>query len=331
MTLHENPELFQQAVTATAQRLGLKEIYVEKDYWVTFALHQICLSPLGGITVFKGGTSLSKCHRVIARFSEDIDLVIYRQEGESANQLNKKISKIGEIVTAVLPEVQLPGITHKMGNKRKTAHAYPHRFDDAYGQARPDIILEVTYLGNSEPNTTESISCLIAEMLAATGAHGLIEQFGLQSFPFLVLSLRRTFCEKVISLVRFSYDADPPQALATKIRHTYDLHLLLQVPAVADFLASADFEALLNRVGLDDRDALHTKIDWLYPHPKEALIFRETEAIWAQLRGTYHGSFRDLVFGELPAADAVRDSLGHIATRLQSLNWTVEAVKKMDA
>jgi hypothetical protein len=41
MTLHENKELFRQAILATAQRLQMAEIYVEKDYWVTAALYQI--------------------------------------------------------------------------------------------------------------------------------------------------------------------------------------------------------------------------------------------------------------------------------------------------
>ena len=38
MKLHENKTLFNQAVRFTAQELGILDIYVEKDYWVTFAL-----------------------------------------------------------------------------------------------------------------------------------------------------------------------------------------------------------------------------------------------------------------------------------------------------
>ena len=38
MKLHENKMLFNQAVRFTAQELGILYIYVEKDYWVTFAL-----------------------------------------------------------------------------------------------------------------------------------------------------------------------------------------------------------------------------------------------------------------------------------------------------
>lgn len=80
MRLHENTELFQDAVVATSQQLGINEIYVEKDYWVTFALFNIFKNDIGKETVFKGGTALLKCFGMIQRFSEDIDLVVLRYE-----------------------------------------------------------------------------------------------------------------------------------------------------------------------------------------------------------------------------------------------------------
>ena len=47
---------------------------VEKDYYVTMILRE--LTERQGFVVFKGGTSLSKCYKVIKRFSEDIDITI---------------------------------------------------------------------------------------------------------------------------------------------------------------------------------------------------------------------------------------------------------------
>ncbi len=78
MKLHENKELFQDAITATSQQKGIPEIYIEKDYWVTLVLHAIFNNEIGKETVFKGGTALSKCNQLIDRFSEDIDLVVLR-------------------------------------------------------------------------------------------------------------------------------------------------------------------------------------------------------------------------------------------------------------
>jgi len=38
MNLHEDKYLFQEAIQATAQFMGIREIFIEKDYWVTLAL-----------------------------------------------------------------------------------------------------------------------------------------------------------------------------------------------------------------------------------------------------------------------------------------------------
>jgi predicted nucleotidyltransferase component of viral defense system len=87
MKLHQNRELFNQAIRATAANKNLLEIYVEKDYWMTLALHRIFHAEIGKEVVFKGGTALSKCFGTIQRFSEDIDLVVLRKENETGNVL----------------------------------------------------------------------------------------------------------------------------------------------------------------------------------------------------------------------------------------------------
>jgi len=58
MKLHENKILFRQAVQFTADQMKIPAIYVEKDYWVTYALFTIFNNEIGTDTVFKGGTAL---------------------------------------------------------------------------------------------------------------------------------------------------------------------------------------------------------------------------------------------------------------------------------
>lgn len=111
MILHENNVLFKQAVQFTADQLNIPAIYVEKDYWVTYALFTIFSNEIGLETIFKGGTALSKCYSIIERFSEDIDLVVLRNEGETDNKLKAKIKAISTVVETVLPEVSVEGIT----------------------------------------------------------------------------------------------------------------------------------------------------------------------------------------------------------------------------
>lgn len=67
---------------ATAQRLGTSERNAEKDFWVCLTLDVLFngLPPGGPRLLFKGGTSLSKAHALIARFSEDIDVTVFRND-----------------------------------------------------------------------------------------------------------------------------------------------------------------------------------------------------------------------------------------------------------
>lgn len=126
MKLHEDKTLFRQAISATAQKMDLPEIYIEKDYWVCIALKAIFAAPIGKHTIFKGGTALSKCFGLIDRFSEDIDLVVQKNESDSGNQLKQRIKQVGTAVSKVLPEVEIQGVSHRRGMIRKTAHTYAH-------------------------------------------------------------------------------------------------------------------------------------------------------------------------------------------------------------
>ena len=66
--------------TEAANRLGLPPHVVEKDFWVCWTLKRFfTLDGIGDTLLFKGGTSLSKVHGLIRRFSEDIDVSIHRE------------------------------------------------------------------------------------------------------------------------------------------------------------------------------------------------------------------------------------------------------------
>nr|NQU91839.1 nucleotidyl transferase AbiEii/AbiGii toxin family protein [Bacteroidota bacterium] len=192
MNLHSNKELLQDAILATAQYLEMKEIYVEKDYWVSVSLFELFHSDLADHTVFKGGTALSKCYKLIERFSEDIDMVVFRNEGENDNQLKKKIRSISKVVEKIMPEIEVDGLTNKMGNIRKTVHQYEKLFEEDYGQVRDKIIVEATWLGNFEPYSEMQVSSYIYEMMEAKGQDAIIEHYNMAPFAIRVLSKLRT-------------------------------------------------------------------------------------------------------------------------------------------
>ncbi len=61
----------------TADKMGLNDAIVEKDFWVCFTLDYLFhRCPWKDSITFKGGTSLSKSFNLISRFSEDIDLIL---------------------------------------------------------------------------------------------------------------------------------------------------------------------------------------------------------------------------------------------------------------
>jgi hypothetical protein len=73
---------------SAAARLGTPEQNVEKDFWVTWTLDALFNGLPAGHPrfLFKGGTSLSKAYGLISRFSEDIDITVFREDlGQAAS------------------------------------------------------------------------------------------------------------------------------------------------------------------------------------------------------------------------------------------------------
>ena len=323
MILHENKELYNDAILATAQQKGIPEIYIEKDYWVTLALNRIFTADIGKEAVFKGGTALSKCYNIIERFSEDIDMVILRNNTETGNQLKAKIKKISNIVAKTLPEIEVDGITNKIGMIRKTAHSYQKTFKGEFGQVRDIIIVESTWLGSFEPYTTATVSSFVTEMMKANNQEALIEEYKLNPFEVQVLSLERTLCEKIMSLMRFSFTNDPITDLNNKIRHVYDIDKLLDNKEVNTFFNSPGLDKLLLIVANDDVISFKNNNSWLDNHPATAMIYADIENTWSQMRNTYSTTFKELVYGELPTEEKMTRTLKTVYDRIVSVNWMI--------
>ena len=88
MRLHKNKDDFTEAIQAVSRGLNISPALIEKDYYVTLVLKRIN-EEISGL-IFKGGTSLSKCHKAINRFSEDIDLTL---DSEHLTEGQRKIVK----------------------------------------------------------------------------------------------------------------------------------------------------------------------------------------------------------------------------------------------
>jgi len=75
LSVDDRHDVFNEA----GAQLGLPPFYVEKDFWVCWALRLMFdHETMGPHLTFRGGTSLSKGWELIERFSEDVDLAMSR-------------------------------------------------------------------------------------------------------------------------------------------------------------------------------------------------------------------------------------------------------------
>jgi len=143
-------------------------------------------------------------------------------------------------------------------------------------------------------------------------------------FEVRVLGTERTFSEKIMSLVRFSYTDNPYDNLSQKIRHVYDLHMILRNDEMASFFNSNAFYEMINAVGNDDMQGFKNNNQWLAYHPAEALIFKFPADTWNKIRRTYQTTFKDMVTGWLPSEEDLIATLNSISKRLENINWNVK-------
>lgn len=317
MKLHEDPEVFAELIAATATHIGLPQVYVEKDYWVTNALRNLSQSDCKDEAVFKGGTSLSKAYRIIDRFSEDIDLVVFA-DGKSANAVKRLLKKVEQAAAQGLIEIEDDERTSKHSSFRKTVHTYPrHTKEEDFGQASPELLIEVNSFTNPEPYQERELQSLIAEMLCDTDKDDLIRVHDLQSFSIQVLSVERTLVEKILGVIKDSYDVDPTAKLSARIRHIYDVALIVQNEEYRKFLSSDEFKELCKKC-IEDEKVQFERTAYIFDTPlSEAPIFEKFPEWRPSLEATYNGVFKGLVYRDLPSMDVLEETLSFIRDHLR--------------
>jgi len=144
-------------------------------------------------------------------------------------------------------------------------------------------------------------------------------------FELLVLEPTRTICEKIMSLVRFSYSENPIDNLKKKVRHTFDLYQILQQEEFSKFLDSPEFDQMLLKVANDDVKSFKNSNEWLIHHPTNSLFFNNLHIIWDELKVVYNGDFKKLYYGiNFPNEAAVLITLKRIKERLSKITWNIE-------
>ena len=317
MKLHEDKDVLEELISFAADTLGLPEVYVEKDYWVTRALKHLSESEYVNEAVFKGGTSLSKAYRLLERFSEDIDLAVFCA-GLKGNELKRKLKAIEAAANRGLTAVEDESRESKKGSFRRTLYQYPRQTAETdFGQASPDLLLEINGFAIPEPHETRAIRTLIAEAMEQTGGEDLITKYELEAFSLQVLSVRRTMVEKLLRLIKVSYSPDPVTELSVNIRHFYDLCMILREDEHKAFLESDDLISICRAAVQDDRAGHFQHAEHLDKPLHEAPLFEKFSEWMPALERVYRGDFARMVTGELPDISEVQEMLTRIHHHLK--------------
>lgn len=322
MKLHENENDFRDFITFASDGLDIADVLIEKDYWVTYSLKNLVNSDYAKSVVFKGGTSLSKAHKIIQRFSEDIDLAVIVAEGENGNAIKNKIKEIEQACSRLFTEIEVQGKTSKGSKFRKTVWEYPKiSLGGEYGDAGEQILLEVNSFTIPEPHEDKMIESLIAEFLRSKGREDQIKEYDLEPFKISVLSSDRTTIEKISAITKGSYTSkENYDVLAKNIRHFYDLTKIHEHYGTSLLDDTAKFISLLERVKADDAK-MDVKQEWAGKKYHEAAVFSDFDSVWKIIAPAYTGQFRRMLYGakELPTDKKVKEIITLIAAALKKV------------
>lgn len=248
---------------ATAARLGTAVQNVEKDFWVCWTLDALFNGlPQGNPRLlFKGGTSLSKAFGLVARFSEDIDITVFRDDlGFNADTAEleemsgkKRRARLDAIRTSCQAYINGP-LAKQFGDA--AAAAIPSgRFrlqadpDDAEGQSllfwypavaarsgdyiRSAVKIESGARSAIDPNTAATVRPYVADELP---------DLDMTVANVVTVKPERTFWDKVVILHGLRQWHERRNELRhggqRVSRHYYDVHQLMQSGQITEWLAN---------------------------------------------------------------------------------------------
>lgn len=219
--LHRDASMFEQLVLRAAEESGIEASIIEKDYYVTLFLRRIT-ERLPGI-IFKGGTSLSKCYKLINRFSEDIDLNIETDTHPTQGQRINLKESIVSIIQELGFELTNPDNVRSRRDYNRYIINYPTLFATTY--LKQHLIVETVVYIRAYPCQRLPASSLIYDYLKRHNHNQLIDEYHLNPFEVNVQQVNRTLIDKVFALGDYYISGD----IREHSRHIYDIYKLLDV------------------------------------------------------------------------------------------------------
>ena len=240
MLLHKDRDQFEAILNAVSDELGVPISIVEKDYYVTMILKLLAMKAKG--CVFKGGTSLSKCHHAINRFSEDIDITF---SGMLSQGERRKLKS--DVIAGISEYLELPIIDWENTRSRRDYNCYTFKYSPVEGYVPDSLIegvkMEIVLGLASFPTVEMEVDNYIYQVLKADNMD-LVHKYELEPFMMTLQSIERTFIDKVFALCDYYIKND----VNKHSRHIYDLFMLF--PKIK---FDEDFTKLIENVRADRR------------------------------------------------------------------------------
>ena len=329
LTEVQQQELLRQANIAT--RIAKKNI--EKDWWVTQVLKAIFTLPYAEHLSFKGGTSLSKAWKVIARFSEDIDIAISREylgfAGElSRTQVSDKLRRaacsfVREKLSADIKQQLIAnGIREDLFtvhvNVTSVTTVDPEVIYIEYKTLFPfeeyvQNMVKVEVSGRSMSEPVQSVQ--LASILDETYPNAATAE---SSFAVSVVRPERTFLEKVMLLHEEFAKPSEEVRTARMSRHLYDLERMLHTDIAERALKDEQlYRTILEHrrkfIGLKGFD-----YDTLYPQSLSLEIPADVLPLW---RKDYENMQSSMIYGESVSFDELLEEIRQLNDRIRQLPY----------
>jgi len=247
--LHEHPQ-FAELIRIVAAEKGIDPSLVEKDYWIMHGLHG--LQQLGLTFQLKGGTSLSKGHKAIDRFSEDIDILIEPppergvKTGRNQDKPQHIESRRAFYDWLASEKIRIDGIekvardtvfdNEKLFSAGIRLH-YPTKVPALEG-LRQGVLLELGF-DTVAPNEPRDVSSWLYDH--ATGKVPIVDNRA-KGVP--CYDPRYTFVEKLQTIsTKYRRQQETGDSPVEFMRHYYDVYCLLDRLDVRAFIGTKPYEA----------------------------------------------------------------------------------------
>jgi hypothetical protein len=299
-----------EMLRATADWKQQRTAIVEKDYYLTRALHSLCASHAGEF-VLKGGTSLSKAWNLLDRFSEDLDILARTEAGWGAARRDTRLKTLRDTIA------NTKGLTLDSKDKRTRAetgvsrtavYRYASGTTDVPGLGR-NILFEAGYRGSADAAVKKPIQSIVAEYAADQGLFELAED--LRPFDIELQDVRRTFVEKGFA-IHAAYSKD---FCNNRMRHYYDLSRLCSLEEIRSYVGTETYRECVIDVKRICRESFP---DQAVPDGNSlstSPAFSVTEETFSVLEGNYKRE-AEIFFSAPPSLKSIFEEIGRLLPRL---------------